>query len=55
MAQNVSYSRIAPQQIALQENTIPKMKGEARRPLDSDALYVCTVSGFGNLAHCYLR
>lgn len=32
-----------------------KVKFENRKPLDSDAAYVCTLSGFGNLAHCYPR
>jgi hypothetical protein len=32
-----------------------KAKLESRKPLDSDASYVCTLSGFGNLAHCYPR
>jgi len=54
LAQTGSYSRIAVQ-IASQDDLKPKVKSEVRRPLDSDARYVCTLSGFGNLAHCYPR
>jgi hypothetical protein len=54
LAQTDSYSRIA-LQVASQEDPKLKVKREVRRPLDSDALYVCTLSGFGNLAHCYPR
>lgn len=44
----------APQRVAMQEDR-PKTRIENHRPLESDALYVCTLSGFGNLAHCYPR
>jgi len=42
------------QRVAMQDAR-PKAKVPNRRPLDSDASYVCTLSGFGNLAHCYPR
>ena len=50
LSQSGSYSRIA-----MQEEPRPKAKNESPKPLASDALYVCTLSGFGNLAHCYPR
>jgi len=54
LAQTGSVSRIA-LQVASQDDPKSKVKSEIPRPLDSDALYVCTLSGFGNLAHCYPR
>jgi hypothetical protein len=50
LSQSGSYSRIA-----MQEEPRPKPKNQSPKPLVSDALYVCTLSGFGNLAHCYPR
>jgi hypothetical protein len=54
LAQNNSYTRIA-LQLTRQEEPKQKVRISARKPLDSDAVYVCTLSGFGNLAHCYAR
>ena len=46
-------------QIGLQSTTQAEPKQRAKssvwKPLDSDASYICTLSGFGNLAHCYSR
>ena len=49
LAQTDSSPRIAMQ------NSKPKARVQSHKSLDSDALYVCTLSGFGNLAHCYPR
>ena len=49
LAQTDSSARVAFQ------GAKQKAKFESRKPLDSDASYVCTLSGFGNLAHCYPR
>jgi hypothetical protein len=50
LSQSGSYSRVA-----IQEEPRPKAKYQSPKPLASDALYVCTLSRFGNLAHCYPR
>jgi hypothetical protein len=56
MAQSGSYSRIVMQTAMQDEPSLKaKAKNSVRKPLDSDASYVCTLSGFGNLAHCYSR
>ncbi len=49
LAQTGPTSRIAVQ------GAKPKMNSQGHKPLESDALYICTLSGFGNLAHCYPR
>ena len=49
LAQTGPSSRVAMQEVK------SKVRVQNPKPLESDALYVCTLSGFGNLAHCYLR
>ena len=54
LAQYDAYARIG-LQFKIQAEPKQKAINSARKPLDSGAAYVCTLSGFGNLAHCYAR
>jgi hypothetical protein len=55
LAQSEAYSRVSEQQqVASEEPRLRAINFEPR-PLNSDALYICTISGCGRIARCHAR